>query len=193
MTSVIVLNAKWQYWDEVPVKRVLKWLCKNKVDVILQDEENCTRSANVTIRNPIIVKLLDFVGYKIKKKRFQYKDQHVYDRDRNVCQYWHYNEKGKKYKHQCNFEDRTIDHVIPKAQGGLTTFENCVCCCETHNYEKKNRTPKEAGLKLIRKPYVPESKVGDYVFIRFVYNPNKLSHQYYMEKFLNKKFNPIIF
>jgi 5-methylcytosine-specific restriction endonuclease McrA len=71
----------------------------------------------------------------------------IYRRDGNQCQY-------------CGCKPGTeflnIDHVIPRAQGGLTTWENCVLSCFDCNTRKRDRTPAQAGMKLIRKPFKPK-------------------------------------
>jgi 5-methylcytosine-specific restriction endonuclease McrA len=46
--------------------------------------------------------------------------------------------------------------VIPRSQGGETCWENVVTCCIECNTEKANRTPSQAGMRLLSKPYRPE-------------------------------------
>jgi 5-methylcytosine-specific restriction endonuclease McrA len=45
--------------------------------------------------------------------------------------------------------------VIPRSRGGRTEWENVVIACSACNRKKGNRTPEEAGMKLLRKPYRP--------------------------------------
>lgn len=49
----------------------------------------------------------------------------------------------------------TIDHVVPRAQGGRTSWENCVAACVRCNSRKGDRTPARAGLHLLRAPRAP--------------------------------------
>lgn len=63
----------------------------------------------------------------------------VFYRDNNTCQY-------------CGKAGDTIDHVIPKSQGGKRTWTNLVCCCQSCNTTKGANTPKQAGTKLRRSP-----------------------------------------
>jgi len=189
MTSVIVLNSNYEFWTEVTVHKVLKWISKNKIEIVLEHESEEIRSITLTIKMPVVVRLLNFVSYKIKGEITQYSDQAVFNRDSNICQYYHRDENGKKYKYQCTEDETTIDHVLPKSRGGKSTFENTVCCCRWHNeVVKKNMTPEEAGIDLIRKPSMPRQKRGDFAVFRFAYNPRRLSHVYYMEKWLKKSF-----
>jgi hypothetical protein len=185
MHSVVVLNRNYEFHAEVTIKKVIKWLAKNKIEIVLEKEDETIKGIAMTIKLPLVVRLLDFIGWKIKHETIQYSDGAVFNRDGNNCQYWHTDEHGKRFVYQCTHQERTIDHVRPKDRGGETSFVNCVTSCREHNERiKKNRTPEEAGLVLIRKPVVPRFRKGDYAIFRFSYNPNKLSHQYYVEKFL---------
>ena len=51
---------------------------------------------------------------------------------------------------------------MPRAQGGLTTWENCVLACVECNRKKRDRTPSQAGMKLLSIPKKPDLK-----FFRF--------------------------
>ncbi|MHC5542613.1 HNH endonuclease [Singulisphaera rosea] len=75
--------------------------------------------------------------------------RNVFKRDHSTCQYC-----GR----QPGSEELTIDHVIPRSQGGLTTWENCVLACVTCNARKANRTPELAGMKLRKTPVRPAWK-----------------------------------
>jgi 5-methylcytosine-specific restriction endonuclease McrA len=64
--------------------------------------------------------------------------------------------------YRCQYTDKVvdpkeanIDHVIPRSQGGKFSWDNCVVCCKEINTKKGDRTPEQAGLKLIRKPKRP--------------------------------------
>ncbi len=49
-----------------------------------------------------------------------------------------------------------LDHVVPRDRGGPTSWENIVCSCIPCNTRKANRTPQEAGLRLVKKPKRPK-------------------------------------
>jgi 5-methylcytosine-specific restriction endonuclease McrA len=69
-------------------------------------------------------------------------------RDGGICQY-----TGEVL----TWKDGNIDHVTPRSQGGRNTFENMVWCHKDINSKKADKTPKQAGLTLIRKPFAPKS------------------------------------
>jgi 5-methylcytosine-specific restriction endonuclease McrA len=52
-------------------------------------------------------------------------------------------------------EELNVDHVIPRAQGGTSTWENCVLACIDCNARKADRTPEQARMPLRRKPVRP--------------------------------------
>ena len=49
----------------------------------------------------------------------------------------------------------TVDHIVPRTLGGMDSWENLVCACITCNNKKGDRTPEQAGMKLIRQPRIP--------------------------------------
>lgn len=190
MSTVIVLNRNYEYCTEVSVKKVLKWLIKDKIEIIVTHETQEIGSTTLRIKMPLVVRLLKFIGFKPKSEHISFSQEAVFHRDNNICQYWHRDETGKKFKYQCNIDNRTIDHIIPLSRGGKNNnFENEVCACRVCNETiKKNRTPQEAGLELIRKPFVPTRDKNSFVIARFTYNPNKLAHKKYYEVILGCSF-----
>jgi hypothetical protein len=183
--STIVLNKNYQFCCEADIRRVVKWLIKDKIEVLVHDDSREIHS--LAVKFPMIVRLLDFVGYRAKDDRIPFNENAVYWRDDNVCQYWHHDSDGRRYKFQCTVHDRTIDHVVPRSKGGKKSFENCVCACITCNIKiKKNRRPEEANLELLRKPFVPTRKKGELITGKFVFDPEKPSHKVYMERILGR-------
>ncbi len=57
----------------------------------------------------------------------------------------------------------TIDHVLPKSRGGLTSWTNTVSSCVTCNSKKDNKTPEEAGMKLLNQPHVPDLRLKNFL------------------------------
>lgn len=70
----------------------------------------------------------------------------LFQRDRNLCLYC-----GREFP----VRELTRDHIVPVSRGGETIWENCVAACRTCNQRKNNRTPEEAGMKLLAVPYLP--------------------------------------
>lgn len=66
----------------------------------------------------------------------------MYLRDMYQCQYC-----GEVFNHK----DLTLDHVIPRSQGGKTTWENSVTACKDCNHRKGHKL-----IKPMRAPYKPD-------------------------------------
>jgi hypothetical protein len=72
----------------------------------------------------------------------------LFIRDRHKCQYCGATEEETTLN---------LDHVIPRCRGGRTEWTNIVLSCISCNDKKKDMLPDEAGMKLMKKPYVPTS------------------------------------
>lgn len=84
---------------------------------------------------------------RLPNRDVKFTRQNVFSRDHHVCQYC-----GRQFKR----DELEIEHVIPKCQGGRSTWDNVVSACSECNARKANRTPEEAGMKLKRKPQRPK-------------------------------------
>lgn len=51
----------------------------------------------------------------------------------------------------------TIDHIIPQSRGGPNTWGNTIAACFSCNQRKANKTPSEAGMKLLWEPKTPRT------------------------------------
>lgn len=70
----------------------------------------------------------------------------LFARDRDTCLYC-----GKVFAHK----NLSRDHVTPRSRGGIDHWTNCVTCCRRCNHFKADRTPEEAGLRLLAVPFEP--------------------------------------
>ena len=102
------------------------------------------RSVNRAIRVPrvIVLQLYD----RIPKTKVRFSRHNIYMRDGNTCQYC-----GRSLPRT----DLNLDHVVPRSQGGRTTWENVVCCCIDCNLAKGARTPDQAHMRLLKSPMRP--------------------------------------
>lgn len=187
MSTVVVLNRNYEYWTEVSIKKVLKWVCQEKVEIIVTHETEEVGSLTFKIKAPLVVRLLKFVGFKPKSATIPFSQEAVFARDNYTCQYYHRDAMDKKFRYKCQADEVTIDHVIPLSQGGANSFLNTVCACRHCNEVlKKNKTPREAGMELIRIPVIPKRDKNSFVIMHFNYNPKKLAHKKYMEQILGR-------
>ena len=56
-----------------------------------------------------------------------------------------------------NKRDFTIDHIIPRSQGGRDTWSNTACACAKCNHRKGNRLHNVAGMRLLWEPKTPRT------------------------------------
>jgi len=110
----------------------------------IQEQGEFIHTVTRAIRIPrvIVLQLYD----RIPKTKVRFSRHNIYMRDGNTCQYC-----GEELPRA----ELNLDHVVPRAQGGRTTWENVVCCCIDCNLSKGARTPDQAGLKLLKPPLRP--------------------------------------
>ncbi len=102
------------------------------------------RTVRFDIMVPRIIRVLTYS--KIPKQQVKFNRRNIYARDRNRCQYC-----GRKFP----TSELSIDHVVPRSQGGQASWENVVCACVKCNVKKGGRTPHQANMTLITKPIRP--------------------------------------
>ena len=126
-------------------KRALILLMKGKAINArkLNDIESMIKVENILI--PRVIKLT--YDLAVPYKELPFCRENILVRDDFVCQYC-----GKKFK----AEELTLDHVFPKSRLGPDIWENIVACCKECNQKKADRTPKEAKMKLLRRPFRPK-------------------------------------
>src|SRR5246127_4222582 len=140
LSPVLVLNASYEPINVCAARRALVLVLKG---VAMTEEENghFLHSARVAMRLPSVIRLLEYRRIPHQSRALSRKN--ILLRDRNSCQY-------------CGTvlpaSELTLDHVMPRSRGGSSTWENLVACCHECNRRKGNRTPTEAGMKLMKEP-----------------------------------------
>ena len=146
MERTLLLNATFEPLKIISWQRAITLLTQGKVEVI-DSYDREVRSVSISFRLPSILRLLKVVKVRRGGKEVRFSRANIYQRDRYTCQYC-----GNKY----HSENLTFDHVIPQVQGGETTWRNIVTACLACNNRKGGRTPRQAGMRLIRKPVKPK-------------------------------------
>lgn len=144
MTRTLLLSSSYEPLATISWQDAICKLTLGKVEVI-EEYEDQVRSARLVIKMPAVVRLVN--AFRRHRKRVKYSKTNVFARDRFKCQYC--GTKG-------NAGSLTIDHVVPRSQGGKTCWENVVTACKECNEVKANRTPAQAGMKLRMEPYRPD-------------------------------------
>ena len=157
----LVLNRNWQPVRVATVARALVLLWNRTARVAdpadyqtydwtdwsrlrPRDEEPFVQAVRFRLRAPEVVTL---TGYdRLPWAAVTFSRRNIFRRDRFACQYC-----GR----QPRSEELTLDHVVPRAQGGESNRQNCVLACVECNKRRADRTPAQAGLRLRHKPVRP--------------------------------------
>jgi 5-methylcytosine-specific restriction endonuclease McrA len=144
MEQVIILNSDYSFLNVVSWKKAVKLMVKGKAEVVKYSNKmihNAEKTVEMLI--PKVLRIIKLIRC-VYKNKVPFSKRNVLVRDGFVCMY-------------CGSEERrlTIDHIIPKSKGGKSNFENCVASCKPCNNKKNDRTPREAGMTLIKQPSVP--------------------------------------
>jgi 5-methylcytosine-specific restriction endonuclease McrA len=151
MEQVILLDFTYQPISTISLKKAIKLICKERVEVVQSSDKKIHES----LFAPKVVRLLKSIAHMFKRT-ISWSKQTVFLRDNYICQY-------------CGLEvpksKATVDHVIPTSRGGKNTFANTVCSCYSCNNTKGNKLNSEAGLTLVRNPRTPT--LLDLISIKF--------------------------
>lgn len=149
--KTLLLTSSYEVLHFIPERKVCKLLANDKVEIISAWEDEIVWTSG-KIKHPAILRLKNHVKRNYFNSNFSRKA--LVKRDKNTCQYC-----GKKL----NASQITIDHVLPKAQRGITSFSNCVVSCQICNGKKADRTPEQADMLLLKKPSHPSFTTHNYV------------------------------
>ena len=169
-SSVLVLNRLYMAVHVVSARRAFSMLVKEVAEVVsyegdrysshdfaswlevsqardrfADDGTEWVRSVDFEIIVPKIIRLLFYD--RLPAQQVKFNRRNIFARDRNRCQYC-----GKRFP----TSELSLDHVIPRSRGGRTSWENIVCSCTECNAHKGGRLPREARMRLIRKPERPK-------------------------------------
>ena len=119
-----------------------------KLEILAEYDEVIYTSKDGTfvMRMPAVARLLKSI--RAHKRGVKFSRVNVMVRDRFECAFC-----GKPFE----MNDLTYDHVVPRKQGGKTEWTNIVSACRACNHKKGARTPEQAKMKLLKKPYRPRT------------------------------------
>jgi 5-methylcytosine-specific restriction endonuclease McrA len=169
--SVLVLNKLFMAVHVISVRRAFCLLFKEVAEVVSledgqfatynfatwcevseyraqyyrQEDDDWVRTVSTEIQAPRVIRLTSYD--RMPRQTVKFNRRNIFARDNNQCQYC-----GKKFP----TSELSLDHVSPRSQGGIASWENIVCACVSCNVKKGGRTPKEAHMHLIRKPEKPK-------------------------------------
>ena len=144
MSPVLLLSATFEPLRVISWQNAVSMFFLGKVEVI-EEYEHDIRSVSLVIKAPAVVRLVRY--FRQGRKSPPLSRGNILARDNFTCQYC---------SRELSSKEATLDHVLPRSQGGRTTWENIVCACGTCNRKKGGRTPREAKMLLLSKPVKPE-------------------------------------
>jgi len=168
--SVLVLNRSFVAVHVTNVRRAITLLFRDLAEVVHVEEghygaysfdswrelsalqaalsdpdHDWIRGVGFDLRAPRVIRLL--ACDRGPRQGLRFNRRNVFARDGNLCQYC-----GRHFP----LSELSLDHVVPRSQGGVTSWENIVCACVACNVRKGGRTPSEAKMQLIRNPVKPK-------------------------------------
>lgn len=160
----LVLNRNWQPVNVATVGRALVMLWNETARVVdpydfqmydwkdwsrqvPHDGELFIQAVRRRLRVPEVITLTDYD--RLPAAAVSFSRRNIFKRDHYTCQYCGV---------QPGSEELTLDHVAPRAQGGITSWTNCVLACVACNKRKADRTPEQAGMRLRKQPVRPHWK-----------------------------------
>lgn len=149
--QTLILDNSFAPLKVVPWQRAIELLTLGKIE-ILESYDQEVRSAYLVIKIPAVARLIR--AFRRRPKELKFSRVNVYGRDGYRCQYC-----GER----CSMSELTYDHVVPRSQGGKTTWTNIVSACSTCNSSKSGRTPEQAKMKLLKKPVQPKAVPSTFI------------------------------
>ena len=143
---MLVLNATYEPINVCTVRRAVVLLLKEKAEMIERAEWEL-HSATASMARPMVIRLVTYVRIPRDTHRRKITRRAVFARDDWTCQYC-----GSR-------SNLTVDHVVPRSKGGGSTWDNIVASCAPCNRRKGDRMPRQANMRLRRRPHPPRAEV----------------------------------
>lgn len=135
MKEILLLNMGYQPLCTIPWRKAMDLVYfRNKAEVVVEYGDSRPAVVRLSVKTP------DPSRWQKFRSSGKYRKEVVLKRDNYTCVYC--NAKPAK-------KDLTIDHVIPRSKGGMSTYDNCVAACLRCNHYKDNLLLHEAGMRMM--------------------------------------------
>lgn len=148
--ETLVLNAAYQPINRVAWQIAFGMVFTGRAELVEPYEDRLVRSVREAFPMPSIIRCARMATY-VFQRGVRFNRRNVYLRDKGLCQYC---------GHQVTLRDFSFEHVVPRSQGGETSWDNIVVACVRCNRRKGGRTPVEAGMRLLSRPVRPRTLPG---------------------------------
>ncbi len=141
--TVLLLDMTYEPLKVIAWEEAMKLIVEGDAEIV-EDSGSIVRSAHQEWNLPSVIRQLS----KFKRRgTARFSRLNIYMRDNWTCQYCDEKKATKEL---------TFDHVLPRAQGGKTTWTNIVTACRPCNHKKEDRTPEQAKMRLKTLPVEPK-------------------------------------
>ncbi|MFF5131227.1 HNH endonuclease [Streptomyces syringium] len=141
MRETLVLNASFEPLATVSLRRAVVLVMQDKAVVEQAHPGLRIRASAVEMPVPRVIRLSRYVRVPFRRQA-PWTRRGVLVRDRHRCAY-------------CGRRATTVDHVLPRSRGGADSWLNTVAACAEDNHRKADRTPEQAGMRLLTRPFEP--------------------------------------
>lgn len=145
MSRVLLLNSAFVPHKVISWEHAITMIYTDKVEVIETTDEVIYTKGDLVVKMPSVIRLVKPIHGM--KRAVKFSRINVFTRDGFRCGYC----GSPKRMGELNY-----DHVVPRHLGGRTVWENIVAACYPCNSRKSNRTPEQAGMKLLKRPFKPK-------------------------------------
>lgn len=145
--TVLLLNASYEPLTVIDLHRAVTLVWTGKAEIVTAGPGRL-RSPSTELPEPVVVRLCRYVKVPFRA-RAPLTRRTLAARDGGRCQV-----SG------CDRPGTTIDHVTPRAKGGLHRWENVVAMCPGHNSTKSDRLLADLGWTLKTEPVAPRFTVA---------------------------------
>lgn len=153
MTRVLLLNASYEPLQVLPATQALQMLVRGAVEPVSEVMAACFRSPSTALSVPTVIRLRRYVS--APRRDATWSKHAVMERDHYTCIYCGVKLGELRHGRPVPKSAFTLDHIMPRSRGGGNTWGNTACACGPCNHRKANRTPHEAGMRLLWEPKIP--------------------------------------
>jgi 5-methylcytosine-specific restriction endonuclease McrA len=156
-SKCLLLNSDYTPLSVVNWQKSIIWLLKYQVEsdynieiLSYYNDQHILASNGKQYKVPSVARSIKY--FHLYNRTINFSRRNLFLRDNYTCQYC-----GNLF----SINQLTYDHVVPKSRyksnyKKCTNWTNIVTSCIKCNLKKGNKTPEEAGMKLMTRPYEPK-------------------------------------
>lgn len=152
--AVLLLNASYVPLKSITIRDAVDLMMRGVVDAV-DGVAARLRTPRTIFEVPSVLRLRYYVN--VPQRGAVWSRRGVLTRDGYACVYCGVEVGGRHKGRRVRRTDFTVDHLMPRSKGGGNTWGNTACACCWCNHRKADRTPHEAGMRLLWEPKRPRT------------------------------------